>query len=174
VAIGVLGARQCASGVVPVIVNGFFVAAFSLTVSSLMLGVRLPAGVIAPLVLVIAVSTFSCTGLGLVAAGIGLIVRETSVLSNIVFGVLLVFTGANVPLREMPDWIATVAQGMPFTHGIAAARSLADGASLAGVGGQVGGEFLVGSIYAVAGYAAAPFVGGQNPQSRHARTGLND
>ena len=45
----------------PVIVNGFFVAAFSLTVSSVILGIDLPAGSIAPLVLVIAASTFSCT-----------------------------------------------------------------------------------------------------------------
>jgi ABC-2 type transport system permease protein len=137
---------------VPVIMNGFFVAAFSLTVASLILGVRLPAGAVAPLVLVIAVSTFSCTGLGLVAAGIGLVVRETSVLSNIVFGFLLVFTGANVPLHELPGWMGTIAQGLPFTHGIAAARSLADGSSLGDVGGRLGAELLVGTIYAAFGY----------------------
>jgi ABC-2 type transport system permease protein len=136
----------------PVIVNGFFVAGFSLAVSSLILGVHLPAGAIAPLVLVIAASTFSCTGLGLVTAGIGLVVRETAVLSNIVFGLLLVFTGANVPLREMPGWMGTVAQGLPFTHGIAAARSLADGSSLGDVGGRLGTELLVGTIYAAFGY----------------------
>ena len=138
---------------VPVIVNGFFVAAFSLTVSSVILGVTLPLGSIAPLVLVIAASTFSCTGLGLVAAGIALIVRETAVLSNIVFGLLLVFTGANVPLSEMPDWMGTIAQGLPFTHAISAARSLADGSSLGDVGSRLGAELLVGAVYATAGYA---------------------
>lgn len=138
---------------VPVIVNGFFVAAFSLTVSSVLLGVHLPAGAIAPLVLVVAASAFSCTGLGLVAAGIGLVVRETAVLSNIVFGLLLVFTGANVPLRELPGWMSTIAQGLPFTHGISAARSLADGSSLGDVGGQIGAELLVGAVYAAAGFA---------------------
>lgn len=137
----------------PVIVNGFFVAAFSLTASCLILGIRLPAGAVAPLVLTIAVGTFSCTGLGLVAAGIGLVVRETAVLSNIVFGLLLVFTGANVPLEEMPDWMGTVAQGLPFTHAISAARSLASGAGLGDVAGRLGAELLVGTAYAAAGYA---------------------
>ena len=137
---------------VPVIVSGFFVAGFSLAASSLLLDIQLPAGAIAPLVLVMAVSTFSCTGLGLVAAGIGLLVRETAVLSNIVFGLLLVFTGANVPLHELPTWMSTVAQGLPFTHGISAARSLADGSGLHQVGGRLAAELLIGAIYAAGGF----------------------
>ena len=56
---------------VPVIVNGLFVAAFSLAVSCLSSASTCPSASIAPLALVIAVSTFSCTGLGLVAPGSG-------------------------------------------------------------------------------------------------------
>ena len=71
----------------------------------------------------------ACTGLGLLIAAIGLLVRETATLNNIVFGLLLVFCGANVPLDELPGWMATISQGLPLTHGIEAARRLADGAS---------------------------------------------
>ena len=53
----------------------------------------------------------------------------------------------------MPGWMGTIAQGLPFTHGIEAARSLADNASLSDVTGRLGAELLVGSIYAAAGYA---------------------
>jgi ABC-2 type transport system permease protein len=136
----------------PVIVNGMVVAAFGLAVGSAILGVRVPGSALAPLALVIAVTAASCTGLGLINAAIGFRVRETAVLSNILFGLLLVFCGVNVPLAELPGWMATVAQGLPLTHGIEAARKLADGDSLGSVGGLVGAEALVGVVWATAGY----------------------
>ena len=48
--------------------------------------------------------------------------------------------------------MSTAAQGMPFTHAIAAARKLAAGAGLGDVGGLLGAELLVGAIYGLAGY----------------------
>ncbi len=136
----------------PVVLNGFFVAAFGLVVGGLIVGIDVPASAFGPLALVTAVSALSCTGLGLLSAGLGLLVRETAVLSNVLFGILLVCTGANVPLDALPDWLRAVARGMPFTHGIEAARLLADGASFFDVTGLVGAEALVGVVYAVAGY----------------------
>jgi ABC-2 type transport system permease protein len=136
----------------PVIVNGAFVAAFSLAVGSLILGVHLPASSLAPLALVVLVASFSCTGLGFVNAAGSLRIRENAVLSNLIFGFLLIFTGANVPLDSLPGWMSTAAQGMPFTHAIAAARKLAAGAGLGDVGNLVGAELLVGAIYGLAGY----------------------
>ena len=138
----------------PVIVNGFLVAGFALVVGSAMLSVHIPATAYAPLALVTAVTSFSCTGLGLVNASIGLRVRENAVGSNILFGLLLVFCGVNVPLSQLPDWMSATAQGLPLTHGIEAARKLADGAALGDVGGLLAAEAAIGCAYAVAGYAA--------------------
>ena len=137
----------------PVVVNGAFVSAFSLLVGALVLGVHLPVSSLAPLLLVVVISAFSCTGLGLVNAAASLRIRENAVLSNVIFGFLLIFTGANVPLDDLPSWISTAAQGMPFTHAIKAARELAAGASLGDVRGLVGAELLIGAIYGVAGYS---------------------
>jgi len=137
----------------PVVLNGALVAAFSLGVGSLILGVHLPASSLAPLALVVLIAAFSCTGLGLINAAVSLRIRENAVLSNAIFGFLLIFTGANVPLDALPNWMSTAAQGMPFTHAIAAARKLAAGAGLGDVSGLVGAELLVGAIYGVAGYA---------------------
>jgi ABC-2 type transport system permease protein len=141
----------------PVIANGVFVAAFSLTVAGVMLGIHVPAASIPLLALVIVVTTASCTGLGLLNAGLGLRVREVAVLSNVIFGVLLVFSGANVPLRELPRWMRVIADGIPLTHGIQASRRVADGASLGDVGGLVAAEALVGLAFAVAGYGLLRF-----------------
>jgi ABC-2 type transport system permease protein len=136
----------------PVVLNGAVVAAFSLLVGSLILGVHLPASSFAPLLLVILIAAFSCTGLGLINAAISLRIRENAVLSNVIFGFLLIFTGANVPLDKLPGWMSFAAQGMPFTHAIAAARKLADGAALGDVSTLIGAELLVGVIYGAAGF----------------------
>jgi ABC-2 type transport system permease protein len=137
----------------PVVLNGAFVAAFSLAAGSLILGVHLPASSFGPLALVILIAAFSCTGLGLINAAVSLRIRENAVLSNAIFGFLLIFTGANVPLDSLPGWMSTAAQGMPFTHAIEAARKLAAGSSLGDVGGLLGAEVLVGAVYGLFGYA---------------------
>jgi ABC-2 type transport system permease protein len=138
---------------VPVIANGFFVSAFAFVVGGLLVGVTIPAGSVAPIALVVLVGAISCTGLGLVNAGIGLVVREVAVLSNILFGGLMVLTGANVPIDELPGWLQPVSHGLPLTHAIAAARELADGAALSGVADLIAAEMLVGALYGAAGFA---------------------
>jgi ABC-2 type transport system permease protein len=146
---------------VPVALNGIFVAGFALTAGSIILGIEIPAASIAPLALVIVVAAASCTGLGLINAALGLRIRENAVLSNAIFGFLLIFTGANIPLSELPDWMRTVSHGIPFTHSIDAARELADGAALTSVLDLVGAELLVGGVYLLAGFVLLRFFEGQ-------------
>jgi ABC-2 type transport system permease protein len=135
----------------PVILNGFAVAMFALVAGALVLGVALPVGTLPLLAVVVAVSAFSCTGLGLVTAAAALRVRETSVMSNLVLGILLVFCGVNVALSALPDWMAATAQWLPLTHGIEAARELTAGASWSDVADTVALEGAVGVIYVVIG-----------------------
>ena len=138
----------------PVIVNGFFVAAFALVVGGLIVGISVPATAVPGIAFVILVTAFSCTGLGLSTAAVGLLARDTATLANIVFGILLICTGANVPLDELPGWMSTLAQGLPLTHGIEAARRLADGESFSSVTGLIGAEAFVGLVWALLGYVA--------------------
>ena len=142
---------------VPVMLNGAFVAAFSLAVGSLLLGIELPASALAPLALVVLVCAVSCTGLGLINGALGLRVREVSVLGNIIFGLLLIFTGANVPIDQLPGWMQAISAVVPLTHGIEAARLLADGASLASVDHLIAEELLVGAVYGLVGYGFVRF-----------------
>jgi ABC-2 type transport system permease protein len=138
----------------PVIVNAVCVAAFSLLVAGLIVGIDVPFSAWPAIALAIVVSTFSCTGLGLICAAIGLRLRETAVLNNVIFGLLLIFTGANVPIDELPGWMQAISNSIPLTHGIQAARALADGATLGGVSGLLATEFVIGVIYTVLGYQA--------------------
>ena len=137
---------------VPVILNGVFVAAFSLFAGGLLLGVTLHLSAWARLAPVLAVATFSCTGLGLINAALGLRIRETAVLSNVLVGLLLIFCGANVPLSALPDWMAVAGRGLPLTHAIEAARAVADGASLGSVKGLLAREAVIGILYSAAGF----------------------
>jgi ABC-2 type transport system permease protein len=143
---------------VPVIANGFFVGVFALVVGGAILHIDVPTSAYAPLALVTAVAAYSCTGLGLINAALGLLIRETAVLSNIIFGLLLIFTGANVPLDDLPDWMQSVAQILPFTHAIEAAREVADGVPFADVSGLVATEAAIGTVYVVVGYAMLRWV----------------
>ncbi len=136
----------------PVIGNGVFASAFALSAGGAIVGIHVPASSIASIALVIVVTSASCTSLGLVSAALGLRVRETATLNNIVFGLLLVFCGVNVPLSELPGWMSFIAQGFPLTHGIEAARRLANGQSFGSVGGLIGAEALIGAAYALLGY----------------------
>jgi ABC-2 type transport system permease protein len=137
----------------PVVVNGALTSAFAFAVGGVILGIHVPVSALAPLALTIVLAAASCTGVGLLSAAIGFLVRETATLNNIVFGVLLVFCGVNVSLDDLPGWMSTLAQGLPLTHGIEAARRLADGAALSQVAGLIGVEALVGFAYGLAGYA---------------------
>jgi ABC-2 type transport system permease protein len=142
---------------VPVMLNGAFVAAFSLAVGSLLLGIELPASALAPLALVVLVCAVSCTGLGLINGALGLRVREVAVLGNIIFGLLLIFTGANVPIDQLPGWMQAISDVVPLTHGIEAARLLADGASLGSVDHLIAQELIVGAVYGLVGYGFVRF-----------------
>ena len=141
----------------PVIVNGFVVSLFALTVGAFILGVSLPLSVLPLLAVVLAVSAFACTGLGLVTAGIALRVRETAVVSNVIFGLLLIFCGVNAPLSSLPRWMAMVANWLPLTHGIAAARKIAAGATFTDVSSTVAVEAGVGSMYLIIGLVLLRF-----------------
>ena len=137
---------------VPVVANGILVALFALVVGGAILGITYSAGTLLSIAAVVAVTAFACTGLGLMLAALGLVIREISVLNNVLFGFLLVFTGANVPIDVLPDLIATLSHGLPIRHGIEAARELAAGATLGGVRGLVAVEALVGVVYGALGF----------------------
>jgi ABC-2 type transport system permease protein len=142
----------------PVIVNAMFVSAFSLLVSGLILGIDIPVSTWPAIALVIFVATFSCTGLGLICAGVALRVREAAVFLNVIFGLLLIFTGANVPIDQLPGWMQAISERIPLTHGIEAARQVADGATLQDVSGLLATEAVIGIAYTLVGYAVLRFM----------------
>jgi ABC-2 type transport system permease protein len=111
----------------PIVINGWLVSLWALLFGSLILGIKIPGDAWVRIGAVTTVGALSCTGFGLIFAAVGLKVRTAAVVCNIVFGILLVFSGANVPLDTLPTWMQTVAQWLPLSNTIEAVRRLADG-----------------------------------------------
>lgn len=141
----------------PLIANGIIVSAFAFAAGWLLLDFSLPASRIPALALVVVVSAFSCTALGLMVGAIGLRARDVFFFANLVVYLLLLFCGTNVPLDSLPGWMETVSRGLPLTHGIEAARQIASGASLSDVGTLVWTEAAIGAVYATLAYVLFRF-----------------
>jgi ABC-2 type transport system permease protein len=141
----------------PLIANGFIVSAFGFAVGWALLDFELAAAEIAPIALVVAVCSFSCTALGMLTGSIGLRARDVFFLANLVALLLLLFCGVNVPLDSLPSWMQTVGSGMPLTHGIEAAREIAAGAAFSDVTDLIATEAAIGIAYAFIAYALFRF-----------------
>jgi ABC-2 type transport system permease protein len=135
----------------PVMAIGLGVSFVSFAFGVLLLDVEIAARALPALVLAMVATAFSCTALGLAHAAVGLRVREMAVFSNLVFAVLLVFCGVNVPLDDLPGWMSTAAQGLPVTHAVEAVRQVVAGASLGSVADLLATEVAIGVAYLVLG-----------------------
>jgi ABC-2 type transport system permease protein len=137
----------------PVMAIGLTVSLVSFAFGTLLLDVELDARALPSLAVAMLAAAFSCTALGVAHAAVGLRVREMAVFSNLVFAVLLVFCGVNVPLDDLPGWMSTAAQGLPVTHAVEAGREVVAGSSLGSVAGLLATELAIGAAYLLLGLA---------------------
>ena len=137
---------------VPNVVNGLVVSAFGFLVGLTFLDFRLDASSVPALATVVLVTVFSCTALGMLLGSIGLRARDVFFASNLVYFLMLLVCGVNIPLDELPAGLEAIGRVVPLTHGIEAARHVARGASLGDVAGAVWTELAIGGAYAAAGF----------------------
>jgi ABC-2 type transport system permease protein len=137
---------------VPVLANGLLVSAFSFVAGALILGFRPGVGAVIPLAAVVVVTVLSCTAFGMLLGSIGLRAKDFFFAANLAYFLMLLFCGVNIPLDTLPGWMQDVARVLPLTHGIEAARAVADGSSLSDVSGLVWTELGIGAAYAAAAF----------------------
>ncbi len=94
----------------------------------------------APLaLLVIAVSSFSCIGIGLVIAAFARQVAGAVILSVLVSFPLIFMTGVVFPLSQMPAFMQCIARAIPLTYAVEALSGvMLRGETLADVAWQIG------------------------------------
>jgi ABC-2 type transport system permease protein len=137
----------------PVLLNASVASATGFVGGALLLGFRPPLSSIPGLALLVLLASFACTGLGMLTGAVGLRMRDVPIIANLTMAVLLIFCGVNVPLDKLPRWMHLAADGLPLTHAIAAARRVADGASLGSVTTSVLVELGLGFAYLLLGFA---------------------
>lgn len=117
-----------------------------------LMGLDLSNTSIPALALTIIITTISMCGFGLLMGCLSLITVNVMFINNFVYFLLLIFSGANVRLDQVPAWVQTTSSLLPLTRGISAARLLVQGASLAEVMPLLLGELAVGLVYSLLGY----------------------
>jgi ABC-2 type transport system permease protein len=138
---------------IPNLLNGVVVSTVGFVVGWLLLDFSLTPSEIPVIGLIVIVTSFSCTAFGTVIGAFGLRGRDIFFFANLMVLVFLLFCGVNVPLDSLPQWMQSVAKILPLTHGIEAAREVADGSSLGDVSGLVWTEAAIGFAYATIAYA---------------------
>lgn len=141
----------------PPIANGLLVSAFGFCVGLAFLDFDLEAATVPALLLVVLVTVISCTSFGMLLGAVGIRSRDVFFAANLMYFLMLLFTGTNVPLEVLPEWMEVIGRSLPVTHGIEAARGVAAGDSLATVGDLVWAEAVVGAVYAVIAYGLFRF-----------------
>jgi ABC-2 type transport system permease protein len=136
----------------PVIFNGLVVSAFGFAVGLLLLDFSLGWSDVPALAVVVVATVASCTALGMLLGSIGLRARDVFFASNLVYFLMLLVCGVNIPVDVLPGWLEAIGRGVPLTHGIEAARDVARGADLADVSGLVWTELVIGACYAAAAF----------------------
>jgi len=136
----------------PQVANGLVVSVFGFLVGTTIVGVHLPAAALPALALVVIVTVCSCTAFGMLLGSFGLRARDVFFISNVVYFLMLLLCGVNVPLATLPHWMQEISRVLPLTHGIAAARVIAAGGTLSDVSGLVVREITIGVVYAALAY----------------------
>jgi ABC-2 type transport system permease protein len=134
------------------IMDGAFGVVIAFAWGVILMGLDLSKTSIPALTITIFITTVSTCGLGLLLGCVALITVNVLFVNNFVYFLLLIFSGANVPLAELPAWIQSISYMLPLTRGIIAAREIVGGAGLMDVAPLLLGEFGVGLAYFFMGY----------------------
>jgi len=134
------------------VLDGTFGVIIAFTWGVLLMGLDLSHTSMPALAVTIVITTISVCGFGLVLGCLSLITVNVMFINNFVYFLLLIFSGANVRLNELPAWVQAISSALPLTRGIAAARLLVQGSSLTEVMPLLAGELAVGLVYGLLGY----------------------
>ena len=134
------------------IVDGMLGVVLAFIWGIVLLGLDLSNTDLPALGLTIVVTTLSTSGLGLLMGCLSLITRNIMFVNNTVYFLLLVLSGANIPLEVLPGSLRMLSYALPLTRGIQAARTLIDGGAFSQVSAHLLGELLIGLVYAGVGY----------------------
>ena len=134
------------------VIDGMLGVVIGLSWGVLLLDLDLSNTNLGALALTVFITTFSTSGLGLLLGCLGLITRNVMFINNTVYFLLLIFSGANIPISTLPLAMQKISSAIPLTRGIASAREIIAGGNLDSIGTLLLTELGIGLIYGFFGY----------------------
>ena len=119
------------------IVAGLISSGLSLCYAQFVFDIDLSAANFLSVIVIVMLTVFSLTGFGMMIGSVGLRLRTSSIIANIVSYVGLLICGVNFPLSYLPQWVQAVASALPLTYGVNAMRGAVDGAGLSSIYGDL-------------------------------------
>lgn len=132
-------------------VDGILDIAIAFTFAVVVFGLALPPSTWPALFAAVAVASFAATGIGFFLGAAAYLVLDAAFLGNVVMYALLLLTGANIPLAQLPGFAAAIGEALPLTRSVAAARLYQAGAPFAEGLPLLLGDLLIGTAWALAG-----------------------
>lgn len=134
-------------------VDGIFDIVLAFAFAALVFGLPLPVETWPGLIAAIVVASVAACGIGFLLGALSYVVLDVLFMGNLMMFGLLLLTGANVPLGELPDWARAVALALPLTRSVEAARLYQAGADFGAGIPLLGAEIVVTALWAAAGLA---------------------
>lgn len=131
--------------------DGTIDVAVAFLIAMLLFGLTLPLSSAPGLFAAILVATVAASGMGFFVGALAYVVLDTAFLGNTVLFMMLLFTGANVPLAELPPVAQAIGLAMPLTRTIAAARLYAGGADFWAGLPLLAADLAIGAAYSLLG-----------------------
>lgn len=128
-------------------IAGLISSSLSLVYAVLVFGIDLSAANAASVAAVIGSTVLALTGFGMMVGSVGIRLRTSAIIANIVSYIGLLICGVNFPLSYLPEWVQHIASVLPLTYGVEAMRSASDGAALASISGDLSIMLVLGSFY---------------------------
>jgi ABC-2 type transport system permease protein len=134
------------------VLDGMTSVILAFAIAAILFGLDLGRANLPLLAACIILISMTTSGLGLMFGSLSLITRDVFVIANTVYYLLLVLCGINFAVSRLPSWAQVISNGLPMTHGVAAARQAVAGAPFSSVIGVLAEEAAIGAIYVVIGY----------------------
>lgn len=135
---------------VPHVIDGMLNGALTLTVAAAVFDVTIGLGRIGPLLLTGLVAATSCTGIGLVAAAIGVRTRDTFTAPNVIDMTLTLLSGAFIAPARLPLGLEHASDFFPLHRAVDAALTTLDTGQIAW--SLLAQELAVGLAWGLAGH----------------------
>lgn len=129
------------------ILSGFISSVLSLCYAQFVFGIDLSAANMFSVAVILIMTVFSLTGFGMMIGSVGLRLRTSSIIANLVTYIGLLLCGVTFPISYLPEWCQAIANILPLTYGVNAMRSAADGADITAISNDIAVMAVLGVIY---------------------------